>query len=406
MKTQKTLLVFISLIVSMLFITSVTYAGFSIRLEKDVPMSELSGVPNNVTFNIYDSETAPTPVALQTFTSGEWSADYNFSKFTILPQDMVRFKVDFSNTDTLTRDMELWGEIELDGVVKGVREQIENEAWALFSNDTKWKENGSDIYFNDGNVGIGTTVPWETLTVDGTIRVEPTDDRRGIEIRTNGQVEIANFIHHSGPGATLVVGNYEGGTGPGLIVEYGNVGIGMTSPETIVDINTGSYSGIGCSNSLRLHNSWRGLSMGVTPEGGTIQAQSGTTGKDLYLNPDGGNVGIGTTTPQGTLDVNGTIYQRGGLLHADYMFEPDYKLESIEEHAKHMWNNKHLKAVPKAKLDEKGQEIIEVGAHRRGIVEELEKAHIYIEQLHKHIKAHEERLVKLEASLKTEISNR
>jgi hypothetical protein len=30
-----------------------------------------------------------------------------------------------------------------------------------------------------------------------------------------------------------------------------------------------------------------------------------------------------------------------------------------------------------------GQEIIEVGAHQRGIVEELEKAHIYIEQLNK-----------------------
>ncbi|MDI6794571.1 MAG: hypothetical protein QME81_17170 [bacterium] len=62
-------------------------------------------------------------------------------------------------------------------------------------------------------------------------------------------------------------------------------------------------------------------------------------------------------------------------------------------------------------MDEEDQEIIEVGAYRRGIVEELEKAHIYIEQLHKqnkelyqqnkelhqHIKALEERLAKLEA---------
>ncbi len=48
-------------------------------------------------------------------------------------------------------------------------------------------------------------------------------------------------------------------------------------------------------------------------------------------------------------------------------------------------------------VDLSGQEIVEVGAHRRGIVEELEKAHIYIEQLHKQNKALETRLVKLEA---------
>jgi len=44
-----------------------------------------------------------------------------------------------------------------------------------------------------------------------------------------------------------------------------------------------------------------------------------------------------------------------------------------------------LRAIPKAMVDKSGQEVIEVGSHRRGIVEELEKAHIYIEQMHKHI---------------------
>lgn len=59
-------------------------------------------------------------------------------------------------------------------------------------------------------------------------------------------------------------------------------------------------------------------------------------------------------SPGGKLDVNGAIYQRGNQLHADYVYEPDYKLESIEEHAEYMWQNKHLKAVPRAKIDENG----------------------------------------------------
>jgi len=113
-----------------------------------------------------------------------------------------------------------------------------------------------------------------------------------------------------------------------------------------------------------------------------------------------GRVGIGTNNPKGVLDVNGPIYQRGSSLHADYAFEADYKLESIDEHSKLMWENKHLPAIPKVRVDKNGMEIVEVGSHRRGIVEELEKAHIYIEQLHKQNKALEERLMKLEADLK------
>jgi len=123
---------------------------------------------------------------------------------------------------------------------------------------------------------------------------------------------------------------------------------------------------------------------------------SGVTNTRIIIKSNG-NVGIGTTSPQGKLDVNGSIYQRGGVLHADYVFEPDYQLESIEEHSEFMWQNKHLAAIPKAKTDETGREIVEVGAHRKGIVEELEKAHIYIEQLHKQNKALEARLVKLES---------
>lgn len=100
-----------------------------------------------------------------------------------------------------------------------------------------------------------------------------------------------------------------------------------------------------------------------------------------------GDVGIGTTSPAGTLDVNGSIYQRGSVLYADYVFSPKYKLPSIEQHAKEMWSEKHLPALSGQKVDKEGREVVNLGTQQRGIIAELEEAHIYIEQLNGRVKS-------------------
>ena len=65
-------------------------------------------------------------------------------------------------------------------------------------------------------------------------------------------------------------------------------------------------------------------------------------------------------------------------------------MESIEELAEFMCRTST--SIPRAKMDNKDWEIVEVGAHRRGIVEELEEAQLYIRQLHMNINTLEERL--------------
>jgi len=218
----------------------------------------------------------------------------------------------------------------------------------------------------------------------------------------------------------------------------GNVGIGTIDPRFGLDIEVPRYTQakLGSSfpiyfvttghpiigfNTYTIGSAWQlgkgstnhyGGIIGLNPEKGAfylgITSEKGESGLDarpftpgMSITKDG-DVGIGTENPQGKLDVNGSIYQRGNRLHADYVFEPGYRLETIDEHSRFMWESKHLKAIPKGKIDANGQEIVEVGAHRRGIVEELEKAHIYIEQLHKRITILEEKLAKLEAGMNTE----
>lgn len=195
-----------------------------------------------------------------------------------------------------------------------------------------------------GNVGIGTSDPKEPLHVVASEGLLPPTFGEGAIIQNNA---VANQF----AGIALI-----GGEAGGAFIDFG-------------DKDNKAVGSINYQHS--------GDNMRFATNGGQTR---------MIIAGDG-NVGIGpgfgffAGTPQGQLDVNGSIFQRGGLLHADYVFEPDYQLESIEEHSDFMWNNKHLKAIPKAKMDENGREIVEVGSHRRGIVEELEKAHIYLHTL-------------------------
>lgn len=152
MKPKKSFFIFIALIFLLVIsLISTVDAGFPITLVKDVPKSEITVVPTNVTFNIYDSATATIPIASQTFPKGEWAADYGFTKIITISQNMVRFRVNFTNTDFITKDMELWTEIKLDGVVKGARELVKSETWALFSEESRNADNAYDVNGRDIN---------------------------------------------------------------------------------------------------------------------------------------------------------------------------------------------------------------------------------------------------------------
>lgn len=190
------------------------------------------------------------------------------------------------------------------------------------------------------------------------------------------------------------------------ISSSGFVGIGNASPNAPI-----TFAGA-TGDKIQLFPAAAGARYGMGIQAGEMQfyVPSGSqhfsfnTGGDLQTSgvselmriQSGGNVGIGTTNPLGKLDVNGSIFQRGAVLFADYVFEPTYTLESIEEHADFMWNNRHLPAVGARKVDENGHEIVEIGARMRGLLEELEKAHIYISSLSDRIGAKDVEFAKLE----------
>ncbi len=93
--------------------------------------------------------------------------------------------------------------------------------------------------------------------------------------------------------------------------------------------------------------------------------------------------------PGGDLVIAGQIKTAGSCsAGCDVVFQPGYELESIDQHASYMWSNSHLPAV--GPTPEEGP--FNLSNMTTGMLNELEKAHIYIEQLHRRLEALEQRL--------------
>jgi hypothetical protein len=178
-----------------------------------------------------------------------------------------------------------------------------------------------------GDVGIGTTDPVAKLHINGGDFLLA-GDYRSLYVggRTNSfedgiRMSLDNagngYFDHRGVGNLhFRVDSSQGATTRMVIEATGNVGIGTNIPDAKLDIfNTG-----GNANSLSSAITYSGLT--VKPyssvdskltfsanSGNTqiIQAtnNSGSTGRQIALQPFNGNVGIGTTSPATKLEVEG-----------------------------------------------------------------------------------------------------
>ena len=163
----------------------------------------------------------------------------------------------------------------------------------------------------DGNVGIGTTSPSRLLDVDGI---------QGWSEGTN--VEKA-YLNPTGTGTDFnLLGDngdirFDSRAGSNSYINTGNVGIGTTSPDSLLEISTTD----GTKNFVKLTSGAGGVNptlvfeksaaeQGVIQyirngdlkiyntdsDGGVMLSGSSATNYDMYIN-NSGNVGIGTTSP-------------------------------------------------------------------------------------------------------------
>ena len=208
------------------------------------------------------------------------------------------------------------------------------------SGSQQWTTTGSNIYYNTGNVGIGTTSPQAKLQVDGTVFINNAA-APGFYGQSAGVNKV--YLGYDGAATGLQLYNFQSTQSlniqdDGDLVYGGNVGIGTTTPVSALQLGsltsistvvnkqslfgnnmyyTGGQTGTGvwkyittapasamrlwADGSIRFHTVASG-----TAEATINSADMDVNGVKMIIQNDG-NVGIGTTTPTTKLDVNGSI---------------------------------------------------------------------------------------------------
>ncbi|MDW3193125.1 MAG: hypothetical protein R8G66_12205 [Cytophagales bacterium] len=224
-----------------------------------------------------------------------------------------------------------------------------------------------DSYFLGGGLGIGNVSPNAKLHVFGTFKVADPNTGNDMLNMTfpNGSGEL---LLRNGSAARVKLA----ATGDSYFLG-GGLGIGNASPNAklhvfgtfkVADPNTG--------NDVLNMTFPNGSGELFLRDGSSAKIKFAATGDSYLL----GNLGIGTSSPDHELSVKGTINAEELILEdvdgADFVFEEDYDLRSLEETEQFIKANKHLPEVPSAaEMAEEGLALKEMNILLLQKVEEL-----------------------------------
>ena len=255
---------------------------------------------------------------------------------------------------------------------------------AQLSGQSQWTgASPGNIYYNSGNVGIGTATPGYPLTVSGNAQMAGGSSLLFANYDTDNYVRVYN--PNGSGGASLQFDTDV--LGVMYLSTAGNVGIGTTGPLAPFHINSaGSGNKLFVSNgTASAPRAW----IQITALDAGLFSLADPTTERIRFNASGdsfmtsGVFGIGTSNPcinaasppNCLLSVAGAIQAYAVVVNAnwsDYVFSPEYRLKPLREVAAYIDQNHHLPDIPsEAEVKEKGVSLGDMQSKLLAKIEEL-----------------------------------
>jgi len=173
----------------------------------------------------------------------------------------------------------------------------------------------------------------------------------------------------------------------------GNLGIDTENPSTKLEVTGSSQVGYELGSfKLKSGTANQFMYFGYDDQylAGYIQSvKPGTAQQNLLLAPVGGNVGIGTKSPDAKLAVNGTVHSQEVRVDmtgwSDFVFKEEYILPTLEQVEKHIKEKGHLEHIPsEAEVLRDG---INLGEMNSKLLQKIEEMTLYMIEMKKDISA-------------------
>lgn len=234
--------------------------------------------------------------------------------------------------------------------------------------DFPWNYNGSNIYFNSGNVGIGTTNPVDNLTINYST---PSDSFSS----SQGKAYIGD-----GAGSWWIAGT-KGKDGRG----YNNIATNGYVSDRWYRREIGKETWV-LSSFVTENNAGYFKIFHADP-----QSTSAITNLKalFYIDP------LGNTEINGKLKTKQVTVTASGW--ADYVFSKDYKLKSLPEVETYINQNRHLPNIPSSENLQKSG--VDLGELTKLQMEKIEELTLHLIQKDKEVKSLQSEIAQIKAKI-------